>query len=546
MRQFIDGITGIFTSNRTARAELRSKQRQQALSGSLIHKRDTKPTSIWDEALVAISHPVSMLGEQLAASDAKLDTVQRHMRGLADRLSRFDPGSEIPINFDVNVQEVAAARDAWPILIAGSVLLACFVAVNTGMLGQILRDGIIPNNLTFASIPLYWILALLLTLGEAGTGFLHTALGATVPQGKPPIGALFAAIGAVCIAFVEGFFYSRIGANRPNTFTVPIVNITMPFEQIFFLWGFVLVLILFGIGIAVSRSIFHVRRGRTTAVVTKRLRKFHDDLMTFNTSIRTTAQTLSANIRAIVATHEQIGTLKASYNTFLGTAIQNVQQQLEMLKTQPPAWATAVSARPEDPDFYHLELRAAVVFWLTLALLGVLVFISTPWLASLMTGLTLRSALLIGAGYSLLFPAAGLFLRATHRTPLYMDVPVDQPQLFENVADLDRLLGIIAFAAVVVFGILSLLKSSIAPWIMSVLIGAVLVICGREMAALFYFIGIHLGRISDFLVRASQRLILLMLWLVYVVIFIVEQLTRFLAAPVLLIFRQRLLERQDL
>src|SRR5205823_5408680 len=144
---------------------------------------------------------------------------------------------------------------------------------------------------------------------------------------------------------------------------------------------------------------------------------------------------------------------------------------LEMLTTQPPAWATNPHSPPEEPDYFHLELRAAIAFWLTVALVTVLVVIATPWLGSLMSGLTLRSAILIGSGYALLFPAAGLFMRAAHRSPLYLDVPTEQPQLFDNVAGVDRILGVIALAAVVVLGVLSLFHSSIAPWVMSVVLG---------------------------------------------------------------------------
>ena len=100
-----------------------------------------------------------------------------------------------------------------------------------------------------------------------------------------------------------------------------------------------LVLILFGVGMAVTRSLFIVRRAHSVEAVRKRLRTIHDDLASMSSTVTKIGQRLTADIIAIVGTYEQLGTANNDEGKAASTALRDVQQQLDALRMQPPALA---------------------------------------------------------------------------------------------------------------------------------------------------------------------------------------------------------------
>jgi hypothetical protein len=152
-------------------------------------------------------------------------------------------------------------RTARTRLIVSSVILIALVSVNTGMLGQILRDlGFIPHDLVYFGIPLFLVFAFILTLAEAGLGYVHTA-SRPAPD-EPGRVAVWPAV-AVClagvIACVEGFFYSQVAPSRDSLVDLPI-GYHVKQGSLFFLWGATLVLVLFGLGTIWSTSLERISR----------------------------------------------------------------------------------------------------------------------------------------------------------------------------------------------------------------------------------------------------------------------------------------------
>jgi len=137
-------------------------------------------------------------------------------------------------------------------LIFSGTILFGLMLVNTGTLSQILRDlGVVPATMTFAGISLSSVFAFILTLVEAGIGVIY---GATHDKESDKlfrwsafIWSTFMMVFAFILACVDGFFYSRV-APSTGVFTVPFINFTMPKSNLFFLWGFVLMMTLFSLG----------------------------------------------------------------------------------------------------------------------------------------------------------------------------------------------------------------------------------------------------------------------------------------------------------
>src|SRR5207253_3403867 len=142
-----------------------------------------------------------------------------------------------------------------------SVILVALISVNTGMLGQILRDiGFIPHDLIYFGVPLYLVFAFILTLAEAGLGYVHTA-GRPAPDEPSRVAAwpVIASCFAVVIACVEGFFYSQVAPSRESLVDLPI-GYQIRQGTLFFLWGATLVLVLFGLGAIWSASLERIAK----------------------------------------------------------------------------------------------------------------------------------------------------------------------------------------------------------------------------------------------------------------------------------------------
>ncbi|PYT78293.1 MAG: hypothetical protein DMG40_20730 [Acidobacteria bacterium] len=152
-------------------------------------------------------------------------------------------------------------RTAKARLFVSSTILIALISVNTGMLGQILRDlGFIPHDLTYFGIPLYLVFAFMLTLVEAGLGYVHTA-GRPTPDEASRIAVwpLIASCFAVVMACVEGFFYSQVAPSRNSLVDLPIGQ-QIKQGTLFFLWGATLVLVLFGLGAIWSASLERIAK----------------------------------------------------------------------------------------------------------------------------------------------------------------------------------------------------------------------------------------------------------------------------------------------
>ncbi len=226
------------------------------------------------------SSGISYVSERITRLEAALTSFSEIAKALKNRLDRFldvprvferignrmtDAAAKaapafpnIPASDQLSVQH-GSLRTAKVRLFVSSVILFALISVNTGMLGQILRDlGFIPHDLVYFGIPLYLVFAFILTLAEAGLGYVHTA-GRPDEPARVPVWPAIAVCFAVVIACVEGFFYSQVAPSRESLVDLPI-GFQIKQGTLFFLWGATLVLVLFALGTIWSTSLERITR----------------------------------------------------------------------------------------------------------------------------------------------------------------------------------------------------------------------------------------------------------------------------------------------
>jgi len=238
------------------------------------------------------------------------------------------------------------------------------------MLSQIVRDlGFIPQSFKFVGVPLYYILALLITCVEAGLGLLHGVLadaGLRDDIAKFHMGSIVAAGGGVGVAIVEGFFYSRIMPTRTETVTIPLVNYTVAQTDIFFTWGFLLVMTLFGLGLISYRMSARVLRGTALSTVRKQLRAFTKDAVRWSNSLQQ-AETLANSARSAVRSGHGPDPAPA----FAGEAVERLLTELRALVQASPEWVTINQQPLGAPEVLHLARQS--LLWVFLAAASIIV-----------------------------------------------------------------------------------------------------------------------------------------------------------------------------
>jgi hypothetical protein len=140
---------------------------------------------------------ISYISERITRLEAALASFSEVAKALKTQLNRFlnlpqtfermgtrlteAAGQGTPAFPDILTAEQLSVqhgslRTAKGRLFVSSIILIALISVNTGMLGQILKDlGFIPHDRAYFGIPLYLVFAFILTLVEAGLGYVHAA-----------------------------------------------------------------------------------------------------------------------------------------------------------------------------------------------------------------------------------------------------------------------------------------------------------------------------------------------------------------------------------
>jgi len=359
--------------------------------------------------LAALNGPVNRI----------LDIPQTFSR-LIERLADTLPTSggvlpEMPLPGQL-AAENAGLRIARMRVLVSSVILLGLMAVNTGMLGQILRDlNFIPHDLVYLGIPLYLILAFILTLAEAGLGFIHTA-GRPTPDEteKLPVWPLVAVVFALSIACVEGFFYSQVAPNKEGLVELPFIGYQFKQAQLFFLWGATLVMALFGLGSVWTTSLERVAgAGDHFPRLLRRLLKDRQALADAYARAARSAE----HVRGAADTAQNALRMSAGHAEELARSLREIAAATTSMRQSPPG------ARSDSP--HTLSRIEAEQFlqhcgiWLTVASVSAAVLFGTgifgvgyafPHLPAAATWLTSLGIVVMFAILGFLFPRGELIL----------------------------------------------------------------------------------------------------------------------------------------
>lgn len=341
--------------NRTASFDAMVDEFRQDASIRVARQGDTRAES-------AYRHFSEVAREFRSSTHPLIDSPEKLQRigaPLLDLSARPYPAfPNVPTADQLSVQH-ATLRTAWVRLVVTSVILLALIGVNTGMLGQILRDlGFIPHDLIYFGVPLYLVFAFILTLVETGLGYIHTV---TRPEPErisvwPIIAIVFAGV----IASVEGFFYSQVAPDRQGFFLLP-GGYQVHQTSLFFFWGATLVLVLFGLGMIWSTSLERI--SQSAAYFPNLVKQLTRDRERFANACER-AERASATLRNSI--DEMRGTLNVAAER--ATALN---KEIDDARSLPPTGD--IAPQPEEitrVDVLHLMHLAG--FWLSAASVTVL------------------------------------------------------------------------------------------------------------------------------------------------------------------------------
>jgi len=261
------GVTS-YLSRLVSRQSAARERRRRLVEGLIEDFKENSGITYVSERLTRVEAALRSFAEitrtlkpQLARVSDLERAFERVSNNLTESLLKAAPAfPNLPAADQLPAQH-GSLRTAKARLFVSSLILIALISVNTGMLGQILRDlGFIPHDLSYFGIPLYLVFAFMLTLVEAGLGYVHTAGRPTPDEASrfalwPIIASLF----AVVMACVEGFFYSQVAPSKNSLVDLPIGS-QIKQGTLFFLWGATLVLVLFGLGAIWSSSLERIAR----------------------------------------------------------------------------------------------------------------------------------------------------------------------------------------------------------------------------------------------------------------------------------------------
>lgn len=210
-----------------------------------------KHLAAWQASASKVLGPVNRLLTDLGSTLADAAALRDGLHFEQEHSN--ETGTQAEDRRAATAQRFAHVRVARWVLPLFTIVLLALIVINTGMLGEILAGlGLVSPALTLAGIPIFRLVAAFLTLIESATGIAFAWAGlqneplAGMPR-RISVARVLTVVAAVGFGIIEGFFYSRIAAGSGVSVT-PFAGLTLTQEQIFFGWGFLLVMFLFAFG----------------------------------------------------------------------------------------------------------------------------------------------------------------------------------------------------------------------------------------------------------------------------------------------------------
>jgi hypothetical protein len=407
-RHLIDTV-GVHLESRRQRKQAHRDLLSEYAQDHLLRLINESSGRSWARQRVLLLEPIKGIQTGLASGNGNADTFSRPLPDLHDRIRMILEA--VPKDFGGGLNDPAAGQKLGTVRVAKMafwcclILLAAMIFVNTGMLSQIVRDlGFIPPSLKFLNVPLYFILAFLLTMVEAGLGFIHGVLSDEAKDDRSRIhfGATLFAFGSICLACVEGFFYSRIIPNRTETVTIPVVNYTLPQTDMFFLWGFLLVMTLFGLGMICYNKGAVILRGTAVLALRKELRSLKNEADGLTGALQN-----ADRMAAAAATSVERATAAAAPQTSKSTEVERLLSELRtLLETR--SGVGFCEQQMGAPEVRHISVQA--LLWLAAFLSAAVISVYVGAVTFLGLSAGAGDPRMLAAGQALLASIAGALL----------------------------------------------------------------------------------------------------------------------------------------
>jgi len=365
---------GQFLNRLAVQNQRATEQRQKAIDQAaaefaddhLLQHLDTSTSTMWGHLMSELSAKLGTASGTVGALFDNVAALRKALPDLSHNLSGlpFDGSSATTVDLPKAFAQVGSQRVALMQALVNSVILIGVLFLNTGMLSQILRDlGYIPQSLQFAGMPLYYLLAFVIAVLEAGFGFAHGIFSDREEgDSRIQIGAVLVALASVCIGVVEGFFYSRMLPDRQLTVTIPFVNYSMPQTDVLFMQGFLLVMGLFVFGLVLYQAMTKLLRGTALGALRRKLKALAKSAALLADSVQAAEGALQ---RANAHGHQDGGSRSG-----LLDALRELNDKVTALEREPPTWV----ANQESPLRKQtvLSMLQSVEIWSAMALLGMI------------------------------------------------------------------------------------------------------------------------------------------------------------------------------
>ncbi len=539
---FIGRVAQRLAENRSKRAErLNSATDEFSKDGGLWRLKSggeghwSALTGALVRVLKRLRKPVEKAAKCLGKLDKKASHIQEDLRRSEVANSQSLPAVPQPEEL---AESAGALRVAWmSLFLAGTVLLGLML-VNTGMLSQILRDlGVVPATMMFAGIPLAYVFAFILTLVEAGLGIAHGATR-TEDSEKLSLWPVVMTVFAIIVAGVEGFFYSRV-APSTGTFSLPFLSFEMRQSDLFFFWGFVLVMTLFSLGSIGFGACGTILRGTKSGTLRREITKIQKRHDLYARAIKRSQEAL-AEAKTATMNADKILQGPAANGESVHQELDEIWKKVEALKMTVPEWAKDKEAALTRSEVQHLAQTGGL--WLTLALLGVVVMTITGLssFAAFYPALEPVMLWVMAVGQAVVFFGVGFLLGAGETV---VQGGGSERRVWA-APKFSRWAGCVIGSLLATTYIVSLFtaawpKGFGAVWFSNLVVGLFLIAAGYELSPLLNVVRLSLLRLWNVLVLVPEALWLALMRLLQFLVVILENVSYLLATPLEKALRQR-------
>jgi hypothetical protein len=539
---FIGRLAERLEETRRKRAERLNSAADEFLKDGGLWRLTSESGGHWSTLTGGLVRVLKKLRKPVGKAAKFLDNLYKRVPALQIDLQRSEiaelqalpalPGAE------ELAESAAGLRVAWLKLVGAVTILLGGMIANTGMLSQILRDlGVVPATITFAGIPLAYVLAFILTLVEAGLGVAHGATRTENPDKLSILPAIITVF-AVIVASVEGFFYSGI-ASSTSMYSLPFLNYEMPKSHFFFFWGFVLVMALFVLGFIGFEACATVLRGTKSGTLRREINKLQRRHERYARAVKQSQEALN-EAKTAANNVDKILAGPAANGESVCEELVAVMKRVEVLKDAPPEWAKDKEAALTRTEVHQLAQSGGL--WLTFSLLGVVVMTITGLssFATFYLGLKPMVLWVLAVGQAVMFFGVGFLLGAG-------ETVVQGGEGERRVWAAPRFShwgayvvgGLLFVTYIVLFFTIAWPMGLGAVWFLNLLVGLFLIAAGYQLSPLLNLVRLWLWRLWNVLVLVLEALWLALMRLLQLVIVILENVFYLLATPLDKVFRGR-------